>query len=722
MLPFLTHQGSSLKKKRMFFRRQRLFPVLKYGFLSAFVVAISLLGTFSWQYIKMGRTLSRADLDFPIVMLDRNGIEIYRSFSQENREWISLDHIPKFLQEATILAEDRRFYYHFGVDTLGILRATFHNIFAGKFEQGASTLSQQIARKVFLEDQKTMKRKIREALIAIGIESAFSKDEVLEMYLNVVPYGPRINGVDVAAQVYFQKTPSNLSEAESLVLAMLPQNPVILSQQKRIPFWLGYCKNIEEDCDFFSKNYQKTRIENILLEIGKRKKWSTEKILAVHEELKDIILQKSGNWAHSDFQHFRFFVQDFLKDKAYELPDSSQNAVFVKTSIDADLQKEVHTLIREEMPQLTEKYGIHNIAVLILDNETRSPLVWIGSESFWDESINGQVDMLRSKRQPGSTIKPFLYASAILMGYEPPTILYDSALQFRGERKNISNADGTFLGGIRMTDALAKSRNIPAVKTFFLIGGEQVVRNMLDGLFNFSLNQDFPDHPFAWTLALGTPSVSLETLANAYAILGTGKKKEICPLLSLFSEEESPLDNPCDQTETTVLGAKTIFFLGDMLSNIEARPAGYWRKNLTVPEHNIAVKTGTSSGSVGNISYPVDNVIVGYTPKNTFLIWAGNTNGALLGKESFAVSSVGPLWNRIVQKYYEKYPESYVVFEKPEGLEKIQGEWASADYHPPSYAPLAQYLRFVPELGMNPLLSLSQTRDEMTYVPTAKKD
>ncbi|QQS59617.1 transglycosylase domain-containing protein [Candidatus Peregrinibacteria bacterium] len=712
---FLSHL--SLKKDSPQ-KKGKVSSLWKYGLLSMCIVVFSLVGAFALPDIQLGMSLSRDNLDFPKVFLDRNGKEIYRSFSQENREWVPLHEIPEFLQEATILAEDRRFWYHIGIDIPGIIRAMWHNALARRFEEGASTLSQQIARKVFLKDEKTLQRKIREALIAVGIEISFTKEEVLEMYLNVVPYGPRINGVDVASQMYFHKVPANLSEAESLVLAMLPQNPVLLSKKKRIPLWLGYCKNIEEDCDLFSKTYQKTRIEYVLLELAKRKKWSTEKVKKVHQELKNIILQGDKNWAHSDFQHFRFFVEDFLEKKKYS-PNNTKNALFIHTSIDADFQEKVYEMIREKLPKIEEEYNIHNIAVLILENKTRSPLVWIGSESFWKEEIDGQVDVLRAKRQPGSTIKPFIYASAILMGYEPPTIFYDSAMQLVGEKKYITNADGTFLGGIRMTDALAKSRNIPAVKTFFLAGGENTLRKMLDGLFGFSLNHDFPNHPFGWTLALGTPSLPPQTLANAYAILGTGKQKELCPILSISSEENVPLPSPCDPSEKTVLSPKTIFFLGDILSNIEARPAGYWRNNITVSNFNIAVKTGTSSGRSENAIFPIDNMIVGYTPKNTFLLWAGNTDGTPLKPKSFAVSSVGPLWRDIVQAFYEKYPASYTAFEKPEGIQKIQGEWASEEYKPPSYAPLVQYLRYVPELGMNSLLSFSQKREEDSYVPAS---
>lgn len=704
--PVFIRRAIILKKSPFllfFLRYQRVF------FL--FFGALFLLVFFGFilPNVKKGVFLSRDDLVFPVIIQDRNGREIHRSFARENRQWVDLESIPKLLQTITVTAEDRRFYYHFGIDFFGIMRAMMVNIQEGEWEQGASTLSQQIARKVFLADEKTFSRKFKEMMIALGIELANSKDDVLEMYLNVAPYGPRINGVDVAANVYFQKDLVDLTEAEMFVLAMLPQNPVVLSRKSRVGSWLGICSTIEEECTPFSDNYSKSRIENILAAVAKKEKWSLEKVKSIRDELTNMHIPSRKDWAHSDFQHFRFLVQDFLDEKNYK-PENPNQGLVIKTSLDADLQEELLSLIREEMPEITKNYGIENIALLILDNETRSPIVWIGSRSFWEEEISGQIDMLRSSRQTGSVIKPFVYAAAIAKGFEPPTILYDSVLSFGNGGRSVYNSDGEFLGGIRMTDALAKSRNIPAIKAFFLAGGESEVRDFLDKTFGFSVNSDFPDHIFGWTLALGTVSVRLETLANAYAALGTGIQKEICPILSIATESGEPLLSPCDFTEKLSVDASTPFFLGNILSNIEARPPISWRNNITIPNFNIAVKTGTSSTRINGVLYPIDNWIVGYTPKNTFLIWAGNTDGSILKTNSYAVFAVGPLWRAVVEKFYAKYPESYALFSQPDGLQEIQGEWASTEYAPPLYTELTKYLRWVPELGINPFLPLSQEK------------
>lgn len=153
----------------------------------------------------LGKNFTRENLNFSIIFTDRNDLEIYRTFDKENREWTKFSEIPDFLKKATLLAEDQRFYFHPGIDFIGILRAGIENVKAGKIVQGASTITQQLARKVFLTDQKTFKRKIREMFIAFGIESKYSKDEIFEMYLNTVPYGARVNGVKVASEYYFQK-------------------------------------------------------------------------------------------------------------------------------------------------------------------------------------------------------------------------------------------------------------------------------------------------------------------------------------------------------------------------------------------------------------------------------------------------------------------------------------------------------------------------------------
>ncbi len=686
----------------------RILLILLFRFVFIAVV-LSLCALFLWGRtdFEKGKTFSRDFLQYPIIFTDRYGVEIHRIFGTENRDWMAIEEVPEMLKQATILAEDRRFKYHFGVDPIGITRAMWVNFKSGKFTQGASTLTQQVARKAFLNDEKKIHRKLREIFLAMGIESKFTKNDILEIYLNTVPYGARSNGVSVASRFYFNKPPSDLSPAQSLILTMLPQNPVSLGRKTNVKDWLGSCPEKTTNCNLFETGYQTTRIEKVLLALAEQNKWSRAKTYRVWQELKLTKLPRNHNWVHSDFQHFQFYVRDYLAKKDLDIA-SIKDGIIIKTSLDANLQKDISQQLRQASKNLTLDHNIQNTAFIILDNKSRKPLVWIGSRYFWDSDISGQLDMLRSNRQVGSTMKPFIYSAAIDQGYEPPTIFYDSALMFRNGPHNPKNADGHYLGGIRMTEALAKSRNIPAAKALILGGGERIVRKYLDTKFGFNINKQYKKQAFGWTISLGTAPIKLSRLANAYATLSTGKRQSICPVISVKTLGGKTLGNFCDQRRFTTLSDTTRFFMSDILSNTIARPTDYgWRDNITVPDYNIAVKTGTSSKRIDGNIYPVDDLVVGYSPNHTFLLWGGNTSGEALNQGSVSVIAIGKIWNKAVQRFYKKYPTSYAHFEKPSGLKLVHGEWATNDYLPPSYDRLNAFVLNNKELGLNPLNKLN---------------
>jgi len=631
---------------------RRFFFCFAIGFLGVLLASV-LIG---WSDFLRGRNFSREDLEFSMILLDRNGEEIFRSFDRENREWVSIDKIPKILQTATISREDRRFWHHPGVDFFAILRAGWRNWRAGEIREGGSTITQQLARKIFLSDQQTFRRKFREAAIAFGIESKFSKTEILEMYLNTVPYGARENGVRVASNFYFKKTPQQLSDAETLVLAMLPQNPV------------GFDSKVQNWLDSPSP------LKKLVNEVAKQNKWDRRKIKKILDELKKITLPRRKKWVREDFLHFSFFVRDFLASHGV-LAENFRDGLVVKTSLDSKLQSEIYKILRTESTDLKDKFGIGNLATIFLENSTRAPIVWIGSLDFWENSISGQVDVLRSKRQWGSAIKPFVYAAAIEAGFEPPTVFDDSS------RGRVQNSDGKFLGGLQMREALAKSRNIPAIEAFTMAGGERKVRNFLDEKFGFEINQKFPQNFFGWTLALGTAPLEISMLANGYASLATGEQREICPILEMRDFAGNLQKSPCDSRARIGIRKTTSFFLGEILADESARPETHsWRENLTIPNFNVSAKTGTSTTRVNGKLRAVDNLIVGFTPRASFVLWGGNSNGAPLRDGAVSVWTIGKIWNRAGEVFFTKFPELHGKFAPPADVRKINGEWATKKF------------------------------------------
>ncbi len=657
-----------------------------------------------------GQTLNLESLEFSVIVTDKHGEEIYRNFNQENREWISLEEIPLTLQVATIMAEDKRFYSHTGIDIKGIGRAAWQNYLAGGITQGGSTITQQLARKVFLNDERSYERKLREMFIALGIESRYSKDEILEMYLNTVPYGPRTNGVSVAAKEYFSKPPIELTEAESLVLAVLPKDPVRLARKSEIQTWLGECPMafVEDTCSPFKDlNYDFSRVESLLFAVGENLKWKPEAAHEIWVDLRDIELPQNKSWVNDDFQHFRFYLENFMAENnltAAELGDG----VVIQTTIDKNLQQQFLTQIDQASPTLQAEHWISNVATIVVDHESRGPLVWIGSKDYWNNAIGGQIDMLQARRQTGSAIKPFIYAAAIDEGYQPPTIFYDSVTWFRNDAFRLSNSDGHFLGGIRMKQALAYSRNIPAAKALLLAGGEKAVKSYLDERFGFDIMQNYPDHFFGWTLALGTAPIQLSDLANAYATLGSNEQKDLCPILKITTFNGEKVSHPCQVKITRRSNQTTNYFISEILSDEAARPAS-WNK-LIATATPMAVKTGTSSKRVNGQVMPVDDIVVGYTPNATVLLWAGNSSGAALKPGSVAIFSVGEMWRNLANTMLTHDKTLAGTFKAPVELQEINGSLATLDYQPPGYENLNRYVGYNVERGINPLNQLDHER------------
>lgn len=643
-----------------------------------------------WDDFELGRSFSREDLSYPIIITDRHGEEIHRIFGAENREWVDLDDISNQLKTATIAAEDQRFYRHFGIDFIGIGRAVVNNLKSQGLREGASTLTQQIARKVYLSDEKTFQRKFREMAIAFGMESKLNKDEILEIYLNTVPYGPRINGVKLASQIYFQTKPSDLTMAQSIVLAALPKDPIRLSRQSSIGDWLGSCSELHnsqmQPCSpFDSVSYQSGRVEQLLMQVAEVEAWTDVKTQKIWAEMASIELGKiEQRWANDDFQHWQFFVRDYLKSKNFSFSDYPKGLV-IQTSLDAQLQQKVYEYFRSgKTAELFEKHNADNFSLIVLDHQNRSPLVWIGSKYFWNENISGQVDMLRSRRQVGSTIKPFIYAGAVERGYEPPTLLSDTPIAFRSTPYRVNNYDGRFWGRMSMSTALNWSRNIPAVKALYLAGGEKKLRGYLDQVFGFDINQRYRKHSFGWSLALGAVPLRLMDLANAYATLATAQKEPICPILNIRDPQGKSIPNPCENQIPKHLNPKTSFFVTEILSNPKKR-SGAWNALLTPKEYpNLAVKTGTASKRVGGRLFPSDNVVAGSSPSISAVLWAGNTDGRALNEGALALGSIGPLWRDAMKITLDQYPDKYAAFTLPSDLEndviKYRGEWASRGY------------------------------------------
>ena len=365
----------------------------------------------------------------------------------------------------------------------------------------------------------------------------------------------------------------------------------------------------------------------------------------------NIVLPEAHSYRDDLFHQWYNYIIAHLKKHNIDAY-TYKGGLKIRTSIDVELQKQAYEKVSTYTEKLIREYDMENVALVIIDNTTRQPVIYMGSKAFWDESIDGQVDILRSKRQPGSSIKPLLYYKYIADGAHPKSIIADSPIKYKGDKRYVQNWDGRFYGNMTVERALVLSRNISATRVFYSIGGEKEVRHLLENTFNIPINTLYKDTVFGWALALGAVNIDMLDLANAYTTLANGDNKELCPIISMRTITNKELPIPCDEASIT-LSKTAVDHMWDMLSNKNIRSRGIVYDNVDTKDIASASKSGTSTKRINNVLYPVDNVLAGYTDDFTLLVWGGNTDGRALKLGSFASLTIAPLWRDMLMWYDE---------------------------------------------------------------------
>ncbi|HOF00948.1 MAG TPA: penicillin-binding protein 1C [Spirochaetota bacterium] len=530
---------------------------------------------------------------------DRNGV-LLRYAPSETGEWklfLPYDKIPKKLISSIIQAEDKRFYWHFGFDLISIARSLAQNIKEKKIVSGSSTLTMQLAR-ILYPHKAGIPGKIYEILRATQIEIKKSKKWILEKYINNVPFGYNSAGFPAASYCYYDKSINELSEEEIAVLCIIPRAPT-----KYNPF-----KNRE-----VVFNAVKRLLLNSDGKIDERKLYAAI----------DGVKERTTKF---DSPHFINLLQNELKTKFNR--DVYKKTVEIKTTIDNRLQKSAENIVES----LVDKYKnnrLTNASVIVLDNKSGEILAYIGSKDFFQEDISGQIDGTKIKNQPGSTLKPFLYALALENGFTPATILPDFELNLGGEENyKPKNYNLRTNGPVRFRVALASSLNIPAVYLLNRLGVKNFINHLLS--LNFlSIIENKEDYP-GIGLALGNSEVKLTELADAYSVFGRDgvfKKstgfKEIKTIDSGFIkfDPESHIQKKFvkEYRPKTIYDSKTVFIIFDILSDNKSRSLGFGSSQFFI-DKKVAVKTGTSS-QFGNIW------AICLSKEFTVAVWGGNFNG-----------------------------------------------------------------------------------------------
>jgi penicillin-binding protein 1C len=529
-----------------------------------------------------------------VRFVDRDG-EVIREVRAEGdhtrAQWISLSDTGKNVQHAIIAAEDRRFEEHVGVDPLAILRASGSGIRARRVVSGASTLTMQLARTV-APHPRNLRGKLAEMAMAVRIEASLSKDEILEHYLNRVAFADGIRGVGAASRWFFDKPPSELSVAEAATLAALPRGPHYYSLVKRPEQVLA----------------RRDRILDRMKSAG-----FIDEDARARAKAEPLTLQKARGGFGAPH------LTDLLLS---QMPDRPAR---IETTLDRDLQKEIETATAETVHAL-EKRHVTAASVLVVDNHTGDVLAYVGSPRWEDDVHGGKNDGVRALRQPGSTLKPFVYGLAMEdLGWTPATLLPDVEMHLEtpGGPYSPRNYDERFHGPVRLREALGNSYNVPAVYTANEVGIARVLGRLREvGLDTLDREADF----YGPALALGDGEVRLWDLVGAYSAIARGGSHR-----ALRAVKNAPI-----APERRVMSAESAAMIADVLADNSARVAAFGEHSALELPFRVSAKTGTSKGYR-------DNWTIGFTDDVTVGVWVGNFDGSAM-REVSGITGAAPLF------------------------------------------------------------------------------
>lgn len=616
------------RMKRWFRQHKELLIDVLLGAIAVVLVAAG--GLFLWV-----STLEIPDLSTfeqrrilqSTKIYDRTGeVLLYDLHQDVKRTIVPYEDISRHIKNATVAIEDDTFFEHLGVRPLAIVRAAITNLQGGDLfgGQGGSTITQQVIKNALLEQEKTITRKIKEAILAFRLEQTLTKEEILGHYLNESPYGGTLYGVEEASQAFFGKSSSEITLAEAAYLAALPQAPTYFSP---------YGNNI---ADLEAR-------KNFVLQRMREEGFITN---AEYEEARNTeveFLPQAATGIRAP--HFVMYVRELLAQR-YGEESLSERGFRVITTLDAKLQEAAEEIVKERALYNVTAFNASNASMVALDPKTGEILVMVGSRDYFDEDIDGNYNAALANRQPGSSFKPFVYAAAFTKGYTPQTTLFDVPTQFSTtcDPSNLtseggcyapSNYDDQFRGPVSMKNALAQSLNIPAVKTLYLTGIKTALKLAHDAGIT-TLND--PDR-YGLTLVLGGGEVKLLDMVSAYSVFANeGVKHEATAILRIEDKNGEVLEEyEPEETKEEVMDREVALQISEILSDNVARTPLYGANSLLYfGGHDVAAKTGTTN------DYR-DAWIVGYTPNIVVGAWAGNNDNSSMAKKISGLI-ITPMW------------------------------------------------------------------------------
>ncbi len=648
-------QDQSLRSKYSYKRLSRL----KILTIAATVVFIGILASFFgivFLFAWYAKDLPRPDRiqrveGLSTIIYDKNGVSLYDIYENENRIPVTFEELPESLKQATIAIEDKDFYNHPGLSTIGIIRSFVKLIITRDIQGGGSTLTQQLVKNVLLTNEQSLPRKIKEAILAIQIERKFSKDQILQMYLNETPYGGTAVGVEAAAQYYFGKKAKDLTFNESVFLAGVPQlpslyNPFVSDSKAYVWRTEQVLRRMREDGYITQQTEEEAKSQIETLQFGK----SDQGIKA---------------------PHFVSYVREQLvKQFGEELVETG--GLRVTTTLDWSLQEKVQQHVKDEVDKL-KSLRVSNGAALVLSPKTGEILSMVGSKDYHATESGGfQFNVVtQGLRQPGSTIKPVAYAAALQDGYTPATVLLDVDTKYpSGEAGkpdyNPKNYDLKYRGPMTLRYALGNSINTIAVKVTALVGIRDILRTAFDmGLVTLEPTQENLNR-FGLSIALGGGEVHMIELAQAFGVFANkGEKVEPFAISKVEDINGKVLFERKNIQSQRILSPEIAFLISNILSDNNARRDVFGERSLLViPNKTVAVKTGTTDDKR-------DNWTVGYTSSVVVATWVGNNdNSPMHPSLASGITGAAPIWNKIIKEVLQDATDE--PFEKPTTVEEIE--------------------------------------------------
>ena len=643
------------KLKRPKYRK--LFNALAMLFLWLFVIGSIMLLSF---FLYLQRTLPDPEsiatrkVGESTKIYDRTGeILLYDIHGEEKRTIIPWEQIPDTIKKATLASEDSDFYNHKGLDLRGIARAFFKDVMSLGVSQGGSTITQQLVKKALLGDERTISRKIKEAVLSIEIERKFTKDEIFWMYLNQIPYGSNAYGIESAAKEFFDKKASQLTFAEAATIASVTKAPSYYS-----PF--GNHVN-----DLLARK------DSILARM------KTLGFISETEYDEALVQKLEFKSSKEDIQapHFVIMVKEYLSSKYGE--SAVENGGFkIITTLDSSLQVIAEEVVSKYSAINKVKYKATNASLVAIDPKTGDVLALVGSKDYFNIADEGNFNVAIANRQPGSSFKPFAYAVALEKGYPDDTVVFDLKTEFNPNCKPDSsqtkdqygldcyhpqNYDGRYRGPVAFRQGLAQSLNVPSVKVLYLAG----INDTIELAEKMGITTLSEKSRFGLSLVLGGAEVKLVDLVSAYGVFANEGIRNPWAFIQKVESSNGQILEEKSTNPERVLSSQTTRLISNMLSDNSTRaPVFGYSSSLYIPGRDVAAKTGTTQDNK-------DAWVVGYSPSLATGVWTGNNKNESMTKEGAGISASGPMWHEFMVKALNTLPNDKFTNPDPVIANKI---------------------------------------------------